>query len=292
MRLKTPPGVPLATARRRLRDQGHPGLIPLTSNDTHNAATSLLRTATPTTGNPVNTKGAWTQLVASTAVDIHTLRVRQTAFALVFEGLYDIGVGGAGSEQVIVPNVPFGASFGTAHVFPVFIPRGSRIAVRDQHAVSAGSATWPFELLYWTARRGRLNPRHVVAMGVNTATSRGVSMPALGVANTKSAWTEITASVPEPLSVVWLGCQANGDLAFSTDQGATIDLAVGAAGNEQIIVADGHLLDNNNTVWIQNAGMTGQGYGVAIPAGARLSARWQCGVTVDALDLTVHGLPA
>ena len=92
-------------------------------------------------GATINTKGAWSQVVASStkafagfnlSVGSNLNSAQDNANFLI-----DIGVGGSGSEEVIAENiyanttsserVLFDGSF-----FPVDIPEGSRIAIRSQ----------------------------------------------------------------------------------------------------------------------------------------------------------------
>jgi len=88
-----------------------------------------------------NAKGAWVQLTASTALDVREAfftfgNIANTARTDCF-WLVDIGIGGAGSEQVVIPNIAISASVNTDSVAPsctpfykLNIPAGTRIAVR------------------------------------------------------------------------------------------------------------------------------------------------------------------
>lgn len=91
-------------------------------------------------GAVAGTKGAWSELVAATAAAIKAcvLLIGGGADASRVNAFWalDIGVGGAGSEVVKVPNVQLRAS-GTVDivypqviVLPLGIPAGSRVAVR------------------------------------------------------------------------------------------------------------------------------------------------------------------
>lgn len=116
---------------------------PLSRITTYGAAAADSGGTSIDPGGTANTKGAWSQIVASTTNPITALmlgignqvnNVRTGA-----EWLIDIGVGGAGSEQVIVPN--FHAKAVTTDdtvcptctpLFYVSVPAGSRLAVRAQ----------------------------------------------------------------------------------------------------------------------------------------------------------------
>lgn len=92
-----------------------------------------------------NTKSAWTQLVASTSRVCRKLIVgagyeaNNTSPAAAPEHLYDIGIGGAGSEVVLIPDlyqaIPMATRPGYSSFFydlDVDIPAGSRLSVRHQ----------------------------------------------------------------------------------------------------------------------------------------------------------------
>lgn len=102
--------------------------------DTATSAGTPLTAATAT-----NTKGAWTEIVASTTDPIRLLipfpsKPAGTANSGA-NGLIDIGIGPAGSEVVILSNLRFESYssevFVTIHPWaPCRIPVGSRIAAR------------------------------------------------------------------------------------------------------------------------------------------------------------------
>ena len=107
--------------------------------DTYGAVTSTSGGTVITASATANAKGAWTQITASTLryyneISFSCLQASQNSQSFLF----DIGVGAAGSEQIIVPDIwnamDNSASFvvGSYPSFPVSIPAGSRIAVRCQ----------------------------------------------------------------------------------------------------------------------------------------------------------------
>jgi len=105
-------------------------------------------------GGTANTKGSWAELQASTAVDVAAVFGvvgfnNDAARAATASLLYDIGLGSAGNEFVLVPNLPvwWSTSYdGPNDVFfqPVAcsIPLGSRVAARAQCTLNtAGDRT-------------------------------------------------------------------------------------------------------------------------------------------------------
>lgn len=100
-------------------------------------------------GATTNTKGAYSQLIASTTKDylgfiasIDSLDAAGTGFP---SWLVDIAVGSAGSELIIVPNLVCSrtqvASFpNPAPILPVSIPGGTRISARCQCTINTAGA--------------------------------------------------------------------------------------------------------------------------------------------------------
>ena len=111
------------------------------------AGTTVTASVTP------NTKGSWITLVASTPFDSHwfqPVNVGSTNVSSTDTGqLMDIGIGSAGNEKILIPNIPtgFAATRRAGPVFPVLIPSGSRISARLQ-AVIASDVCDPKVLLY------------------------------------------------------------------------------------------------------------------------------------------------
>lgn len=111
-----------------------------------NATATLPRGTDLDPGGTANTKSAWANgvLSTSTARDMKMCYVCMgnggSSTAASTDWLLDIGVGGAGSEQVVIPNLYFthGASSGAGPnpfvmgPFPVNIPAGSRLVARVQ----------------------------------------------------------------------------------------------------------------------------------------------------------------
>jgi hypothetical protein len=112
-------------------------------------------TTASTTGTQVNTsgsnntKGAWTQITAATTRShfwglICVRAVSGTQFLL------DVGIGGAGSEQVIVPNLNIrDSSNGDPAMWsvPLRIPSGTRVAMRAAAATGSSNVSANLVLL-------------------------------------------------------------------------------------------------------------------------------------------------
>lgn len=100
-------------------------------------------------GGTADTKGAWVQLTASTtspvrwmAICLNTDSRDQTAAS---RWLVDVGVGGAGAEQVIIPNLGAIVSASSDVVapgyycLPVNVPTGVRLSMRAQCLINTAT---------------------------------------------------------------------------------------------------------------------------------------------------------
>ncbi|MFH0900594.1 MAG: hypothetical protein V2A73_08195, partial [Pseudomonadota bacterium] len=175
------------------------------------------------------------------------------------------------------------------YFLPIPIPAGTRIAARCQ--CSTGGVTM------WT----RVTPMangflsgsslgRVTTYGAATADSGGVSVDCGAAAWTKGAYSQIVAATTYPCKalLVAYGNQKNGT---RTATGFGIDIAIGGAGSEKIVLPD---------LYCSCYGSGGLPPGsmimplpIAIPAGVRLAARGSCGTT-DAtdrlLDIVIYGI--
>jgi hypothetical protein len=140
---------------------------------------------TVTAGATAHTKGSWTQLISSTTYDAYGIWIGIDGVhvsAAVSNYLVDIGVGPAGSEQVIIPNLNVWGADATAaglnphqFWFPVYIPAGSRIAARSQ-SVTASKTCRVMVMLDAVPWYGLWGLGPVVDYGTDLTTSSGTSV--------------------------------------------------------------------------------------------------------------------
>jgi hypothetical protein len=92
-------------------------------------------------GGTANTKGSWTQITASTSAPMRWLIVNVSmlnATAANAAWRVDVGVGGSGSEVVVIPDLLFQATtksdniYPSSYTCPIYLPAGVRLAVRAQ----------------------------------------------------------------------------------------------------------------------------------------------------------------
>jgi hypothetical protein len=247
----------------------------------HNTAfgnTAAVGSATP------NVKGSWAEIVAATAHDADGLLLVVTqSSSAALSHLLDFGVGGAGSETVILPDwlVSIGARMTAYTTIPIDLPAGSRIAARCQ----GSGVSNQLQVRAMTLRGGLLSTPpagQVIAIGVNSADSGGQVIDPGATTNTYGAWTELTASTTVDIVAVrvCLGMRENAGPVGSVPA-YYVDLGVGAAASEQSLIealpfsmtASGDFGAGGPHFWLP----------VSIPAGSRIAARARAG-TNDATD--------
>lgn len=228
-----------------------------------------------------NTKGAYTQLVASAPFSVCGL-VLSMQVDTNTGYLVDIAVGGAGSEVVIVPNIPFGI-FGTGggdthgilqHFIPVSIPKGTRIAARFQNA-AGGTPTRKFKLaMLADGLAGFQAPSRWVDWGTNLSLSLGTTITG-GAVNTKGAWSQLVASMDFDTRWILL------NMMQGTVVDETVDLGIGSAGNEVVVIPDLH---TTNEHWSPSLLIP-----LALRKGERLAARLADTAGASTVSMTVLG---
>ena len=203
---------------------------------------SLVTAATNCVANATNhVKGSYAQLTASLAEDCDGfyLNLAQGNNSGLSH-LVDIAVGGAGSEQVIVANIPLnGANTAWHGILDVYIPipikKGTRISARCQSMT--GGATVQVGLsavaggFYSAMRCGR-----ATTYGANAAATSGTACDPGATINTKGAYAQLSAAISGQMKYAILGF-TNQNLTRTT-MNHQIDVAVGAAASEQIIIPD------------------------------------------------------
>jgi len=239
-----------------------------------------------------NTKNAsWLELIASTPFHAHSL--------IVLPGpddptdyLIDIAIGAAGSEVIIINNLThshgntlyYGQNVVSMFQIPVNIPAGTRISVKAQGYAATKTISFSAYILNNNNFKGIYPTGKIITYGANTADSGGVSIDPGGTVKTKGAWSEITSSCEALQGLVMaFGNQRNANRAWA---GWIIDLGIGAAGSEQVLIPDWGLMGNQTTSALTP---TYSPYlPISIPAGTRLSMRAACYIN-DATDRLIDG---
>ncbi len=244
---------------------------------------------TVTAGSPANVKGSWTELFASTSIDAEAILVEIQLTPGAGNNrhyAFDIGVGGAGSEVVAVSDITLynntaqgGNEQGCPILIPVFIPAGTRISMRSQSDLASSTANVRVHIL----KGGFANLRQMgraTTYGFNAGSTTGTTVTT-GVANTKGAYAQLTASMTN--SCRWLILVIG--VATGTSQNFSIDVAIGAASSEQIIVPDLYYTSGNSGPSVMVFQLP-----LAIPAGQRLAVRAASGGATQSFEITAIGV--
>jgi hypothetical protein len=188
--------------------------------------------ATVTADSSAHTKGAWTELVASTSANSSLLIIGVNAFASTIDTstLLDIGAGASGSESVLVGDIAVG---GHATVntnvscyfgLPIKIASGTRVSARIQSLVTGGK-TATVRVYLIDAEDYAIAPTTVDVIGTDTATSTGTLM-----SGASGTWVEVVASTSQAYrAVVVVPSASSAALGNTTIQ---YNLGTGASGSE------------------------------------------------------------
>lgn len=235
-----------------------------------------------------NTKGSFVELIASTAFDASWVIVQINSMNSFSRFLIDIAIGSA-TEQVIIPNLYVAGRAGDGggpFLFPLFVPRGSRLSARLQDAGGSGAADIAVTLIAANTILGSQGVGSVVAYGVKEFTN-GTNIDPGGTANTDSAWVELTAATARDHHWFALATKC-GDNSIAADTKWRVSLGIGAS-TEAVLVPDLHFSADASTEYPVNAVVC---FPLFVPKGSRLSAKARSSVTGDGdrdVDVVLYG---
>jgi len=232
----------------------------------------------------VHTKGAWTELIASTSAagNLLLVMVQNQATNVGTEGLLDIAIGAGGAESIIVANAVGGQMGLNVNrnrndlIFPVSIPAGSRIAGRLQNAIASRVAAVGIGII----DTGVAAPSSLDTIGANTAASRGTNLPS------NDTYVELTASTSQAYQAIVMAPLGTGNNVTPTD--TTYTLAKGASGSE---VELGSARVHHSNVELCTYAFTQLPfiYFGNVPAGTRLAVKQVDGSVLR--DVILYGVP-
>ena len=250
--------------------------------------TSAGTTVTAGTG---NAKGSWASLGQTTFNwQWLNLYMAQTAGS---DKCIDIGVSADNSTwYAIASNLRLAgrksADIIQSLALPLYVAQGMYVAVR----CSASSNSHLLNVAITGSSVGMMGGvgyQECISL-YTPATSRGVAIDPGGTANTKSAWTQLSASTTKGVDSIYVMVGQNADIARATVVSqALLDIGVGAASSEFAMIPNIFLR------WTQV--LDGPQINIGplpcyIPAGSRVTARAQCDTTTAGdrtLDVAVVG---
>ena len=181
-------------------------------------------------------KGAWVEIVASTsaAANMMYLTLSDTGQSSLNTGvLLDIGIGSAGSESVVIENIPCGwtgsvNSAITLHQFPIAIPAGTRISARCQAFIASDTVNVRINL---ASLPDFFAHGSVTTIGAATTDSRGTNLPS------NDTYVELIASTSQQYrAIVMIPCLGSTTNPAVAGETSLYTLGIGAAGSEVAVM--------------------------------------------------------
>lgn len=244
---------------------------------------------TLTAGGSANAKGTPQELIAATPHDAHWVEVMAGNPNGTNSYAIDILIDAA-TEAVLIPNLTFRARAagdgGGRWLFPVFVPKGSRIAAQVGSSLASQTCLVAVNL-FNAGFAGAGGLANTVDCYGTIANSIGQNLDCGGSANT-DVTIQVTAATVRPHA--WLVLTvANTDAVFGGTTKFLVDVCIGAA-TEVAILSDYPLggagsadtLRPDQQIHIP----------AFVPQGSRLTVRARCSSTTDGdrdLYVTVHG---
>ncbi|MCI0558754.1 MAG: hypothetical protein MN733_09680, partial [Nitrososphaera sp.] len=259
--------------------RGGGGMVSESNGNTANSLSTQM-----VTSGVANTKGAYTQMIASTARHYEGAIIRlHSASATSTDFLVDVAVGAGGSEVIVFPDLHMSCISDlmseAVYFLPIPIPAGTRISARQASNSTTATIYCMAEFLSGSLHGHRYG-RLISGMGTDAASSSSTLIAQPGANNTKGAYTQLVASTAHRIRglIVHFGKQQ----AVAT-QTRFADVSIGGAGSEVIIIPNIGFSQNSTASHIQpwNYGP----FFVDIPQGTRLSMRYQQDVTGTGRDV-------
>ena len=261
---------------------------------TEGEVTASSRGTVITASATAHTKGAWTQIVASTPFDAVAVLVQiQHPGALISPCLLDLGVGAAASEIVVAADLQChsgGDRTDYSYLLRLSIPEATRIAARCQSAVASQTLHVTVTLLGQgflpSAGLGRLE-----TWGAVTTGSTGTVVDAGATANTKGAWVQLIASTGFDTEDLLLAFDHDETGFPAATRTFLLDIGLGAAAAEQVVIDNlaVALSASDNAFLPRTLGPVP----CRIPAGTRVAARCQCSIATAGqreINLIAYGV--
>ena len=217
-----------------------------------------------------NTKGSYVELISSSAsakpATGFYFSIYRTALP-AWDGLVDIAIGGAGSEQIIVSDMGFVSNLtgsqASMQFLPIAIPASTRVAARVQTGYGGGT-TNNYSMIH-LVHGGSKHPTGLAGatgIGANTADSGGVAISA--GSGSKGSYVEVVSSTARAYRGISLRAHTRNSVLADTK--ILVDIAIGAAASEVIIASNLPLYSNGGIEFLPYIPLH-------IPSGVRVAAR-------------------
>jgi hypothetical protein len=244
-----------------------------------------------TANSSANTKGSYTQIIASTATDCTTLVVWLDGTNSTGTHMScDIAVGASGSEFILIHDLmlqPVGP-YGSPQVIPLRIPAGNRVAARIQSTTGSDTVAfmcWIFDGEFISGEGFSI----VDTYGFSSSTTKGTVIDPGGTGNTKGSWTQVVAATTADIAGIFLAMDVGSG--GSTSNSVAFDVGIGASGSETVIISNvGMRKGSSGTAMFPDFFPL---IPISIPNGTRLAARAQSSITTSparTFGLTIYGV--
>jgi hypothetical protein len=244
-----------------------------------------------TASSTANTKGSWTQVIASTPSDTSWITIMLGNNSVSSKsGAIDIGIGATGSEVVVVQNLIIIESYEPCSIsLPLQIPTGAKVSIRAQAAGGADIFSVTMILFDGSFVQSE-GIAGVDAIGFNTATTLG--MVCTPGNNTYSSYAQLILSTARDYAGIFaLYDFQNQNVTVSTQQGCFVDIAIGAGGSEVNLVQSIPLIYYGTHYAGIDPPCPLQFTPINIPVGTRLAFRAKApAAQTQTFGLTLYGL--
>jgi len=249
--------------------------------------------ATCTSDASAHTKGAWTEIISSTAAAAVRVVVYVRGATSGRSFLLDIGTGAIASEAVAIGNLIIDSRENTVNSehayqmqFLLAVPAGTRLSCRCQDNSGSGQ----LEVFVVLQGADSLAPPAGTSLntyGAVTASSLGTSITA--TSGGESSWVELTSSSAADLQAFYVMTGNNGATARAASRRFHCDIGTGAIASE-VAVLEGMIYFQGNADEGMHPDFHGPYY-VSIPSGTRIVARgWASGGTSNDFDIVLIGV--
>jgi hypothetical protein len=259
---------------------GFPWATELTNATSYGASLATSSGTSITASATTNTKGAWTSL-GTLASDTSALVVNQFPASASFS--CDIGIGVSGSQVVIIKDLTIvnsAVSFvsNRSLFFPCSLPAGTQLWARCQSTAASAQVS-----ILVTGFSGGSNSfdgwAGLDSLGFLSASTAGTTVTGSATLNTKGSYVALSAATPRDYCAIGFS-----DTACSVTGNFLLDIAIGAAGAERIILPN----INGKQVTAETSQPFGQKlFPIFIPAGSRIAARLQGSAASQLARLTI-----
>ncbi len=242
------------------------------------------------TSGAVDTKGSWVDIGGTLDFAAEELQVILSN-DLTSAYLTDIGINVSGNRYVIAEDLASfkRASSGQTYNIPVHVPAGAQLSARTQ--ASSSSDTQSVVIIASSSGMfGAPGASRMLRLSDITAGSNGIAVDPGATANTKTR-VELTASTPFKANGILVYTGPNLDVARAGDPDWLTDIEMGAAGSEQVLVAN----QPTGTSATDDFPLPALGgwYYIEVPSGIRMSVNQQCSVVGAGdreTDMIIYGL--